>query len=209
MQAETLHFSYWTTPTNVLFILSPRLVPKVGNHGKFPCGGSGCRLYRGFDAERPESLFATRVAVDRGDDVPRCQRLVSRRPKRGAVWLRLSVHIIAASGVVLGGGLALSTVAIPLVGAVELGWFAPLVAILFLVWMADLFNFMDGMDGFAGLALCRRLRKSEALVRGGAVGDQAKLLSSETPISGGLEWTALHDRSTEDAASVKCIVEFS
>ena len=130
--------------------------------------------------------------------------------RRGvAVWFRLSVHIIAASGVVLGGGLALSTVAIPLVGAVELGWFAPLVAILFLVWMADLFNFMDGMDGFAGLALCRRLRKSEALVRGGAVGDQAKLLSSGTPISGGLEWTALHDRSTEDAASVKCIVEFS
>ena len=68
--------------------------------------------------------------------------------------------------------------------------------------------FMDGMDGFAGLALCRRLRKSEALVRGGAVGDQVKLLSSGTPISGGLEWTALHDRSTEDAASVKCIVEF-
>ena len=71
--------------------------------------------------------------------------------RRGvAVWLRLSVHIIAASGVVLGGGLALSTVAIPLVGAVELGWFAPLVAVLFLVWMANLYNFMDGMDGFAG-----------------------------------------------------------
>ena len=205
MQAETLHFSYWTTPTNVLFILSPRLVPKVGNHGKFPCGGSGCRLYRGVDAERPESLFATHVAVDRGNDGPRCQRLVSRRPKRGGglASVERSYHCC------VGGGLALSTVAIPLVGAVELGWFAPLVAILFLVWMADLFNFMDGMDGFAGLALCRRLRKSEALVRGGAVGDQAKLLSSGTPISGGLEWTALHDRSTEDAASVKCIVEFS
>ncbi len=32
----------------------------------------------------------------------------------------------------------------------------------------------------------------------GAVRAPAKLLPSETPISGGLEWVALHDRSTED-----------
>ena len=60
--------------------------------------------------------------------------------RRGvAVWLRLSVHISAASGLVMGGGLALSTVAISSVGAGELGWVAPLVAIFFLVWMANLF----------------------------------------------------------------------
>ena len=54
--------------------------------------------------------------------------------RRGvAVCLRLSVHIIAVSGVYMGSGLALSTVAISSVGAVELGWFAPRVAILFLV----------------------------------------------------------------------------
>ena len=58
---------------------------------------------------------------------------------------------------------------------------------------------VTGANGFVGSALCRRLLKSGALVRG-AVRDPAKLLPSGTPIFGGLEWVALHDRSTEDEA---------
>jgi len=32
----------------------------------------------------------------------------------------------------------------------KLGWFGPVVSLLGLVWMANLYNFMDGMDGLAG-----------------------------------------------------------
>ena len=66
------------------------------------------------------------------------------------IWGRLCAHFIAASGVVLGAGLMLSTFPIPWGGEVELGRWAPFISVLFLVWMANLYNFMDGMDGFAG-----------------------------------------------------------
>lgn len=56
---------------------------------------------------------------------------------------------------------------------------------------------VTGANGFVGSAFCRRLQKSGTPVRG-AVRDPAKLLPSGTPVSGGLEWVALHDRSTED-----------
>jgi UDP-N-acetylmuramyl pentapeptide phosphotransferase/UDP-N-acetylglucosamine-1-phosphate transferase len=64
--------------------------------------------------------------------------------------VRLVIHTLAASGVVAGAGLAVSSVMIPTVGAISLGWLAVPVTVLFIVWMANLYNFMDGMDGFAG-----------------------------------------------------------
>ena len=36
------------------------------------------------------------------------------------------------------------------VQAVNLAWFGPLLSLVGLVWMANLYNFMDGMDGLAG-----------------------------------------------------------
>lgn len=53
-------------------------------------------------------------------------------------WPRLAVHIVAAALLVAGG-------LIPFEGwlGILLGWFA-------IVWMVNLYNFMDGMDGFAG-----------------------------------------------------------
>ncbi len=63
------------------------------------------------------------------------------------VW-RLAVQIVVTLMLLLGGGL-LSNFALwghdPLVGGVVL-----LAAVLFMVWMVNLYNFMDGMDGLAG-----------------------------------------------------------
>jgi UDP-N-acetylmuramyl pentapeptide phosphotransferase/UDP-N-acetylglucosamine-1-phosphate transferase len=65
-------------------------------------------------------------------------------------WLRLGCQIIAAGIVALGAGLLLPAVQLPLLGGVELGWLGPAITILVLVWFTNLYNFMDGMDGFAG-----------------------------------------------------------
>jgi len=64
--------------------------------------------------------------------------------------LRLGAQALAAAGVVWGAGLTANTIPVPLIGALPLGWLAVLVTILFLIWMANLYNFMDGMDGFSG-----------------------------------------------------------
>jgi len=52
--------------------------------------------------------------------------------------LRLTVHLIAASVLVMGG-----------IGLFS-GWIGALITIPGIVWMLNLYNFMDGMDGFAG-----------------------------------------------------------
>jgi len=66
------------------------------------------------------------------------------------VGLRFGAQAMAAMIVVWGVGLALSSIPIPGLGTVDLGWFAAPVSLLFLLWMTNLYNFMDGMDGFAG-----------------------------------------------------------
>ena len=65
------------------------------------------------------------------------------------IGLRLCVHALAAGGVVWGAGPTVSTIWLPFLGKVSLGWLAAPVTILFIVWMTNLYNFMDGMDGFA------------------------------------------------------------
>src|SRR5262245_56029682 len=64
--------------------------------------------------------------------------------------LRLAIHGLSAAGFVWGTDLTLNEVSLPLIGAVSLGPLAGIVSMAFLVWMANLYNFMDGMDGFAG-----------------------------------------------------------
>lgn len=66
------------------------------------------------------------------------------------VSLRFGVQAVAAVIVIGGVGLTLSSVPIPGVNAIQLGWLAWPVSALFLIWMTNLYNFMDGMDGFAG-----------------------------------------------------------
>jgi len=75
--------------------------------------------------------------------------LDDRRPIRSSI--RLAVHLGAACSLVLGGAYE---IAIPLPGILGqpagLGWFAIPFALMVTVWFTNLFNFMDGMDGFAG-----------------------------------------------------------
>ncbi|HEX2668853.1 MAG TPA: hypothetical protein VHP13_10805 [Gammaproteobacteria bacterium] len=67
------------------------------------------------------------------------------------VWLRLLVHVLAALGLVDWGGYALES--LHLLPGWE--WQAPhgvlmAFSLLLTVWLINLYNFMDGMDGFAG-----------------------------------------------------------
>jgi UDP-N-acetylmuramyl pentapeptide phosphotransferase/UDP-N-acetylglucosamine-1-phosphate transferase len=78
--------------------------------------------------------------------------LVSFMDDRGAVpvWFRLGCQVAAASILAFSAGLFFLVMQFPLLGSVELGWFAVPLTVLFLVWFTNLYNFMDGMDGFAG-----------------------------------------------------------
>ncbi|PPB99741.1 glycosyltransferase family 4 protein [Acinetobacter pittii] len=63
--------------------------------------------------------------------------------------LRLVIHFLIAIGAVffLGG---FSDVTL-FNGSLHLGWFANIIAILFLVWLLNLYNFMDGINGIASV----------------------------------------------------------
>ncbi|MGN5755599.1 MraY family glycosyltransferase [Acinetobacter calcoaceticus] len=63
--------------------------------------------------------------------------------------LRLAIHFLIAIGAVsfLGG---FSDVTL-FNGSLHLGWFANIIAILFLVWLLNLYNFMDGINGIASV----------------------------------------------------------
>ena len=64
--------------------------------------------------------------------------------------LRFAVHSAAAVAVVIGTGLTVPQISFPLLGTWSLGPLGPPLAVLLLMWMTNLYNFMDGMDGFAG-----------------------------------------------------------
>jgi UDP-N-acetylmuramyl pentapeptide phosphotransferase/UDP-N-acetylglucosamine-1-phosphate transferase len=66
------------------------------------------------------------------------------------IAVRFGVHLLAATLLVIGSGLALPPTAVPVLGLIKWGWITAPLTVLFLVWMANLYNFMDGMDGFAG-----------------------------------------------------------
>jgi UDP-N-acetylmuramyl pentapeptide phosphotransferase/UDP-N-acetylglucosamine-1-phosphate transferase len=66
------------------------------------------------------------------------------------VAVKLLTHISMACGVVWGAGLIIRTIDIPLAGTIALGWLGAVLTVAFIVWMINLYNFMDGMDGFAG-----------------------------------------------------------
>jgi len=66
------------------------------------------------------------------------------------VFMRFGFHLVAACGVVFGGNVVAHMFSIPGLGIFELGWPATMLTLAFLLWMTNLYNFMDGMDGFAG-----------------------------------------------------------
>ena len=62
--------------------------------------------------------------------------------------LRLAVHFLVAIGVVFSlGGFSEVTI----FNGFELGFFANIIAVLFLVWLLNLYNFMDGINGIASV----------------------------------------------------------
>ncbi len=65
------------------------------------------------------------------------------------VGLRLATHVGAAALVILAGFFP-SGLAIPVSMGSPVEAAAFLLVVLFLVWVVNLYNFMDGMDGFAG-----------------------------------------------------------
>jgi UDP-N-acetylmuramyl pentapeptide phosphotransferase/UDP-N-acetylglucosamine-1-phosphate transferase len=72
--------------------------------------------------------------------------LDDHRPMRSRV--KLAIQLVAALAAAR-QGLLLSALELPGFGAVDLGPFAWPVTVLWLVWMANAFNFMDGLDGLA------------------------------------------------------------
>ncbi len=64
--------------------------------------------------------------------------------------VRFAMQAVAGAGVVWGAGLKVDELTFPLLGKLPLGWLAVPLTILFIMWMTNLYNFMDGMDGFAG-----------------------------------------------------------
>lgn len=64
--------------------------------------------------------------------------------------LRLGVQAVSALIIVVGVELTLSSIPIPGGPTILLGIAAIPMSVLVLLWMANLYNFMDGMDGFSG-----------------------------------------------------------
>lgn len=62
--------------------------------------------------------------------------------------VRLAIHFLIATGVVLSLGGFAEIVAF---NGLELGFFANIIAVLFLVWLLNLYNFMDGINGIASV----------------------------------------------------------
>jgi UDP-N-acetylmuramyl pentapeptide phosphotransferase/UDP-N-acetylglucosamine-1-phosphate transferase len=63
--------------------------------------------------------------------------------------VRLAVHLSAAAFLIAGGGL-ISRLSLPGLELTLPYGAGVIVTLLFVVWMLNLYNFMDGMDGFAG-----------------------------------------------------------
>jgi UDP-N-acetylmuramyl pentapeptide phosphotransferase/UDP-N-acetylglucosamine-1-phosphate transferase len=63
--------------------------------------------------------------------------------------VRLAAHVMAATLLVM-GGVKVAHIALPGVSVPMSESLLIVAAVLFTVWMTNLYNFMDGMDGFAG-----------------------------------------------------------
>lgn len=70
--------------------------------------------------------------------------------KKLSPLVRMLLHLVAASLFVIGSGAALRSVEIPSVATIPLSSAAIPLSIIGMVWLTNLYNFMDGMDGFAG-----------------------------------------------------------
>lgn len=65
-------------------------------------------------------------------------------------WVRLPVHFAAAIALAFGAGVAVNHITLPFWDVVLPEWLGVGGSILYMVWMLNLYNFMDGVDGLAG-----------------------------------------------------------
>ena len=75
--------------------------------------------------------------------------------KRGvSVKVRLMIHLLAGYILIDQGGFLLDRLELPYILLDLPNWLAYLFTLLFIIWSINLYNFMDGMDGFAaGMAV--------------------------------------------------------
>ena len=68
--------------------------------------------------------------------------------------LRFLVHLAVAVSLVFPAGYGLIALALPGMNWHAPAWLLEAFSVLFIIWMVNLYNFMDGMDGFAGGMAC-------------------------------------------------------
>jgi UDP-GlcNAc:undecaprenyl-phosphate GlcNAc-1-phosphate transferase len=63
-------------------------------------------------------------------------------------WVKLAAQIGAAA-IAVGAGLWVQEVRLPILGAVQLGWFGPVITLVWIVAATNAMNFIDGLNGLA------------------------------------------------------------
>jgi UDP-GlcNAc:undecaprenyl-phosphate GlcNAc-1-phosphate transferase len=63
-------------------------------------------------------------------------------------WVKL-VAQLGAAAIAVGAGLFVQEIRVPILGAVELGWFGPAVTLVWIVAATNAMNFIDGLNGLA------------------------------------------------------------
>jgi UDP-GlcNAc:undecaprenyl-phosphate GlcNAc-1-phosphate transferase len=63
--------------------------------------------------------------------------------------IKMAAQVLAAA-IAMALGLVIETLYIPGIGPIHLGWFGPLLTLLWMVGLTNAYNFMDGIDGLAG-----------------------------------------------------------
>jgi UDP-N-acetylmuramyl pentapeptide phosphotransferase/UDP-N-acetylglucosamine-1-phosphate transferase len=118
-------------------------IPRTGGMavlGGILCAGALARVLLGPDGDWAWIAAAAALVA-----------VVSFLDDRGGVRprYRLGAHV-AAAGLLAAGGLGWSYLELPGLTTAFSGPLSVLATVLYVVWMINLYNFMDGMDGFAG-----------------------------------------------------------
>jgi Fuc2NAc and GlcNAc transferase len=103
-----------------------------------------------------------------------------------ARWRLLGHFLAAAWGIYWLGGLP----PVRVFGLdIDLGWYGQVLAAFYLVWLLNLYNFMDGIDGIASAeAICVCLGAALVYVVAGAAGQAGLLLALAAAVAGFLYW---------------------
>jgi len=119
--------------------------PRTGGIGLAAGVSAGVAVLLSFNGAPPQDVIWTLVAALAVAIVSFCDDLWTLPP-----LVRFILQLAAASALVFGGGVVLSRVSAPIAGELGLRVAGAPLTVLLVVWIANLFNFMDGLDGLAG-----------------------------------------------------------